>query len=85
MQMMLHQPADTALQVAGGIYQSKLAGFWRAWLASGGAMVSQSFKSPQVLYMHPRHQCVMSSSDGYTFMTDVGKEHLSCISDQVSA
>ena len=30
MQMMLHQPADTALQVAGGIYQSEgIAGFWR--------------------------------------------------------
>ena len=30
MQMMLHQPADTALQVAGGIYQSEgMAGFWR--------------------------------------------------------
>ncbi|CAK0741389.1 hypothetical protein CVIRNUC_001321 [Coccomyxa viridis] len=30
MQMMLHQPADSALQVAGGIYQSEgIAGFWR--------------------------------------------------------
>ena len=30
MQMMLHQPADSALQVAGGIYQSEgMAGFWR--------------------------------------------------------
>ena len=48
MQMMLHQPADTALQVAGGIYQSEgMAGFWR-----GNGESELQF--PQLLYRHPR-------------------------------